>query len=299
MTKVSVILPIYNVEKYLEKALDCIVNQSLKEIEIICVCDGIPLQKNSDKSVEIVKNYAQKDPRIKIIELNENYGQGVARNIGIDNATGKYIMFLDPDDTYELDACETLYLIAESNNANVVQGVFKIINENTQKITITDYFVPYNIQPNTFVDLKKVNTATLNSFSMVSWGKIYLLDFIKKNNIRFSSHRRYEDHRFMIDVKLSTPIFYTNKYIYNYLKRENSSTCLKIPHEEIIKEVYDVILKHKSWSKIWEKYDKYVVYHYLLKYKTGYQASSFLKFCLDNYRHLNLHQLFLLIRTNK
>ena len=96
MNKVSIIMPIYNVEKYIKQSLDSVVNQTLKDIEIICVNDCTP-----DKSFEIVKEYAVRDSRFVLIENETNQGQGVARNRALDIATGEYIMFLDPDDWYE------------------------------------------------------------------------------------------------------------------------------------------------------------------------------------------------------
>ncbi len=100
MPKVSIIIPIYNVEKYIKKCLDSLIKQTLDDIEIICVNDGSP-----DNSMEIVNEYAKNDKRF-IVLTQENQGTGAARNKGIDAATGEYIMFLDPDDWYEFDACE-------------------------------------------------------------------------------------------------------------------------------------------------------------------------------------------------
>ena len=92
MPKVSVIIPVYNVEKYLKQCLDSVVNQTLKDIEIICVNDG-----STDNSLEILEEYAQKDNRIIIIS-QENQGQSVARNIALEKATGEYVGFVDSDD---------------------------------------------------------------------------------------------------------------------------------------------------------------------------------------------------------
>ena len=116
MPKVSVIIPVYNVEKYLHQCLDSVANQTLKDIEIICVNDC-----SKDNSLDILNEYAKKDSRIKIINFEENKGPGVARNAALDIAQGEYIMFLDPDDWYELNACETAYnQIVENNNDIVV-----------------------------------------------------------------------------------------------------------------------------------------------------------------------------------
>ena len=103
MIKVSVVIPIYNVEKYIEGCLKSICNQTLKDIEILCINDGTP-----DKSMKIVEKIAKKDKRIKIIN-KENGGLSSARNAGIDNAKGKYIYFIDSDDQLKENALEILY----------------------------------------------------------------------------------------------------------------------------------------------------------------------------------------------
>ena len=104
MSKVSVIIPVYNAEKYLKKCLDSVINQTLPDIEIICVNDC-----SKDSSLNILKEYSLKDERIKIIDCEQNGGESVARNIGIDNASGDYLAFVDNDDVIDLDFFEKLY----------------------------------------------------------------------------------------------------------------------------------------------------------------------------------------------
>ncbi|MCV3445405.1 glycosyltransferase [Campylobacter lari] len=101
MNQISIILPTYNVEKYIARALDSCINQSFKDIEIIIVDDC-----GNDKSIDIAKEYASKDNRIKIIHNEENLGTFASRNIGVLNSSSPYIMFLDPDDYLELNTCE-------------------------------------------------------------------------------------------------------------------------------------------------------------------------------------------------
>ena len=111
--KISIIVPVYNVEKYLERCLDSLINQTLKDIEIICINDG-----STDNSSEILKEYAKKDSRIIIINQN-NQGISVARNNGMNKAKGKYIGFVDSDDWVDLDFFEKLYKAAEKHNAQI------------------------------------------------------------------------------------------------------------------------------------------------------------------------------------
>lgn len=117
MHKVSVVIPIYNVEKYLRQCLDSVVNQTLKDIEIICINDG-----STDNSLDILEEYAQDDDRIKIVNLKENMGVSNARNKGIEHASGEYIGFVDPDDYIDTDFYGKLYKKASETNADIVKG---------------------------------------------------------------------------------------------------------------------------------------------------------------------------------
>ena len=122
MPKVSVIIPVYKTEDYLRKCLDSVCNQTLKDIEIICINDCSP-----DGCLEILKEYASKDERIKIIDFKENKGAACARNAGIDAAQGEYLGFVDSDDFIDLDFYEKLYIKAKETNAQIVKGVFNTI----------------------------------------------------------------------------------------------------------------------------------------------------------------------------
>ena len=135
--KVSIIIPVYNTEKYLRKCLDSVCNQTLQDIEIICVNDCSP-----DDSLEILKEYASNDNRIKIINFTENKGVAVARNTAIEQANGEYIGFVDSDDYVDLDFYEKLYNTAKSENAELVVGKTQMENENgvKQKDPIFDNF---------------------------------------------------------------------------------------------------------------------------------------------------------------
>ena len=111
--KISVIIPMWEVKDFLERCLDSVVNQTFKDLEIICVDDG-----STDNSLEIAKRYADKDERIQLIHREHSAGPGAARNIGLDRARGKYIGFVDSDDWIDLDFYEKLYNAAEKHNAD-------------------------------------------------------------------------------------------------------------------------------------------------------------------------------------
>lgn len=117
--KVSVIVPVYNVEKYLKRCVDSLISQSLKDIEIVLVDDC-----STDTSPKLCDELALKDKRIRVVHKPVNEGLGMARNTGIDNSQGEYIMFLDSDDTYHTDACRRMYAACVENEAQVSAGGF-------------------------------------------------------------------------------------------------------------------------------------------------------------------------------
>ena len=117
MPKISVIIPVYNVEPYLKRCLDSVINQTLTDIEIICINDC-----STDGSLLIVNEYANKDNRIKLIDLPKNIGAGGAKNKGLEVAQGEYLSFIDPDDEIDLDFFEKLYIKAKETNADIVKG---------------------------------------------------------------------------------------------------------------------------------------------------------------------------------
>ena len=150
MSKVSVILPIYNVEMYLRECLDSVTRQTLKELEIICVNDG-----STDQSLDIIKEYAEKDNRIVVI-TGPNGGYGKAMNQGLDRATGEYIGIVEPDDYVSLTMFEDLYKIASENNLDWIKADFyRFTKSNNGDMRLT-----YNL-----LDSKKKYTKWRNSNS--------------------------------------------------------------------------------------------------------------------------------------
>ena len=125
MTKISIIVPVYNVEKYLKECLDSLINQTLEDIEIICINDG-----STDNSLAILEEYQKKDSRIKVFS-QRNQGVSAARNLGIEKATGEYLTFLDSDDRLELNTCEILYKETIAKNSDFL--FFGLVNDKNKK----------------------------------------------------------------------------------------------------------------------------------------------------------------------
>ncbi len=188
MIKVSVVVPVYNKEKHLHECLDSIMNQTLTDLEIICVDDG-----STDNSLSIIEEYAEKDKRISIIK-QENLYAGVARNKGMEAAQGEYIAFIDADDYIDLDFFEVLYKIAKKNEADVVKSPYKEEYE--------DYMieVPYNILLKIKFD-QNLELLT-GHHSTVIWNAIYRLSFLKENNILFQNVKHANDVLFSTKVSV-------------------------------------------------------------------------------------------------
>ena len=211
MPKISIIIPIYNVENYLSQCLDSVVNQTLNDIEILCINDG-----STDKSLEILKKYAIKDSRIKIIDkINE--GAAVARNIGINNATGDYIMFLDSDDMLTPKACEIAYKTITIDNTDIVIfGHKKLFNNTIIEKDKDEHFTSYETNEKISDDLIYI------------WDKIFKTDFLQKNNIKYLTNcKTSEDIVFCWNCylnKAKISKITTALYVYRVI-RENSATA--------------------------------------------------------------------------
>ena len=240
--KISVIVPVYNVEKYLSECLDSIINQTLRKIEIICVNDG-----STDSSLSVLKEYASKDNRIKIID-KENEGQGYARKVGLDNANGKYILFCDSDDYYaELTAFEELYNYIEKIQVDVV--IFELIRYselNGFYKENRDFFNP-PLKKDIFSYSDINNLLFFRTYPVI---KIYSKQFIDSyKDWYFPKKIFYEDIPFHFQILIRAKMSYLNKIFYVYRIRTNSVTNMmndKIVRYrcQIFKEIYK-ILKEK------------------------------------------------------
>lgn len=186
--KVSVIIPVYNTEEYLRECLDSVINQTLKEIEIICVDDG-----STDSSLEILKEYAKKDNRFTVI-TQKNLHAGVARNAGLAVAKGEYLSFLDSDDFFELNMLEKCYNGAKNAAAEILIFEIDKFDNITKKFTPQKWLLKEEQLPSKQVfsalDIRKY----IYQFSCSwAWNKLFLHTYIVENNIKFQSLKRTND----------------------------------------------------------------------------------------------------------
>ena len=295
--KVSVIIPVYNVEQYLEQSLNSVINQTLKEIEIICIDDC-----STDGSLNILKEYAQKDNRIKIVKQERNQGQGVARNIGLDIATGEYIMFLDPDDWFELDACEVAYNQISKNKNDIV--FFNLYNYNEER----DYGIIDNFRLRSFwsyTNNPQIKLKDLNTFEIVSaeiWYKIYRTEFLNKNNIRFATIRFGEDCLFTITAYLyADSVSVNTKCLYNYTSsRKNSSSNSGLLHEFELyiaekENALKFIESKPEYSWLIKSYILYYIaslIHYYKTYKRNYPRKKYFLYNLLRNKFIGLNEKY-------
>ena len=215
--KVSVIIPVYNVEPYLKECLDSVINQTLKEIEIICVDDFSP-----DNSHKILEEYAKKDNRIKIIKHKENQGLGPARNTGIKNSNGEYISFIDSDDYIKNDFIENLYNTAKKYDSDITSTLNIILfGENIEK---NKKKIFRHTEGKSSVSIEDDKWYTDECMSVTVWNRIYKKDFLIKNDLFFMNIKSgAEDEELYQRILLvNKKTSYNHKAIYYYRKRNNS-----------------------------------------------------------------------------
>lgn len=218
--EISVIIPVYNTALYLEKCIISVLNQSLKNIEIIIINDG-----STDNSLEIINNFLNIDKRIKLINKN-NMGLSEARNDGIHVARGKYIFFLDSDDYLEEGALELLYKrISKDKSIDLIRGNYKIFYQNDYEITrkgLKKVHIESRISILNYI--RYMNQKNIYIFNV--WNYLFKTNIIKSNNIKFLSELHIgEDDIFTLEyMKHCNYVDIIDKPIYNYRIRELSST---------------------------------------------------------------------------
>ena len=205
MAKISVIVPFYNSEKYLKRCLDSLVRQTFKDIEIIMVNDG-----STDNGLNVVKSYMS-DERIRLIE-KENGGQASARNLGLYEATGEYIIFIDSDDYVELNLCEKLY-------DTILKGF---------DIVVSDYYiVAGNEKKYNKISSCLEGEISLKDYLLTAvcpWNKIYKKSFLIDNHFKFPEGIIYEDYASIPTlVNYNPKVYYLPEAFVNYIHTEVST----------------------------------------------------------------------------
>lgn len=258
MPKISIIIPVYNGEEYLEKCLESIKSQELKDIQAIIVNDG-----SVDKSEEIIDKYVEENPQIFEKVNKENGGQATARNLGITKARGEYIIFIDSDDYIEQEMLKIMYDKAQEDKSDIV---------------VCDYYEVTND--------KKIVKKAIRSFSedmninyilsnASPWNKLIKTELITKNNIKFLENHIYEDLATMpILGGYAKKITYLQKPLYNYIIREGS-TMRQQTYNKKLESIF-IAIEHleKQMQKrnIYDEYKEeleYLIIEHLLYASSG------------------------------
>ncbi len=271
--KISIIVPCYNAQRFLHKCLNTILNQTIKDIEIICVDDC-----STDDTAQILLEFAKKDKRIKILTHAKNSGISVTRNTGIEAATGDYIAFIDSDDYIDVTMMEKLYNKAEKTGAEIVLSNIYLYFEDTgakQLFRDNRYFTYLSSRLFTLTEEPRLVTY------IGVWDRIYTRDLILKNNLRFPVGLVYEDHLFTIQaMACAKSITVVNEPLYYYRKNAGGSiTDNEIKNDKYkfnfveISKLIKTFMKNRGIYKTLQ--NEYLKYH--IFYATIHQSNCSIK----------------------
>ncbi len=294
MKKVSILVPIYNVEKYLKQCLESLCKQTLQEIEIICINDG-----STDRSKEILEEYQKQDHRIVVIE-KPNTGYGNSMNVGLDRAVGNYIAIVESDDFVEPDMMERLYVEAEKTEADFVKS---------NCYFYLDYPTEENQLINLFGDLPTrkwicpIKRPELFFKLQTIWSGLYQREFLVKNHIRFheTPGASYQDVSFSFQVYACASKVWLVPEAYYHYRTNNLSSSVKAPNkvfcicEELEKinqwieergkeeETLKRIASRLGYRVLLESYHglasafQYTLFLRMVEYFKSYQASGYME----------------------
>ena len=223
--KVSVIIPVFNMEKYLVSCLESLVNQTLTELEIILINDC-----STDLSTDICRKYKNNDSRIVLINNEKNLKQGLSRNKGIEIATGEFVGFVDPDDYIDFDFYEKLYNTAKSDNVNIAKAEVSKVYENGSIIP----------QPNLNINIRanhKIGDPLCTIFHYEHWAAIYKRNLIVDNNVGYADLRNAEDNIFLLKATFflkSISVISGTSYYYRQHEQSTEATRKQDYYESIL-----------------------------------------------------------------
>lgn len=248
MAKVSIIVPIYNVEKYLDRCIKSLINQTLYDIEIVLVNDG-----STDSSKKIAEKYSKIDNRIVLIN-KENEGGSIARNTGLNLATGEYIMFLDSDDYYEPNCVEESFLKIVNDGSDVVVFGSKHIDEEGN---IIKEIIPKETK-GMYI---KEHPEILMSIENCTWDKIYKSSLFKDNHLKYPENLYYQDFGITFCIMANVnKISFTSKTLINYIVNRKGSIT-----SEISDRLYDILKIVEHNINYYKSKDIYDIYYEEIK----------------------------------
>ena len=275
MPDISIIVPIYNAERFIEKCIDSLLNQTKQELEFILINDG-----STDNTESIIKKYT--DKRIKYFK-NKNQGIGKTRNFGISKAKGKYLMFIDSDDYITENACEELYLKAKTSKADIVVCDFYKVYDNKKQEEIK--------LPSFKTTSLKDNPNILIDINLAPWNKLYKTSLIKENNIKFVEGIKYEDAPFVAEaLDKSNKIAKLDKCLNYYVIHGNSETTVRDERVFDILKIVDLIrtyFKDKKYTKeVVDKLTVRIITNYTIQQRNQKVKKVGMKFIDEAFEYL-------------
>ena len=282
--EISVIMPVYNIEKYLPTAVESILKQTFKNFELIILDD-----KSEDNTLSIAKDFAKKDSRVKVIELEKRQKQGVGRNIGIQNAIGDYIMFLDGDDIAKDTFLEKMFFAIKKTNANIAMCKFQTLDDKNGKISDTHPFGQVNISEEmiekgfTPLDIKQQIFTIPN----IVWNKIYSKQYLTDKQISFPAViTMCEDIIFGINATLKADklAYVDENLLYYRINRPQASSGGKDDTFFDVFTQYEILTKNFKEMNIYDSIKKefisdaiYTMLFFLERIKPNYKKRFFNK----------------------
>lgn len=251
--QISIVMPVYNAEKYVDKAVESVLKQTLEKIELIIVDD-----QSTDKSGEICDKWAEKDSRVKVYHLQENVGAGCARNYGIKQSKGEYLTFVDSDDKIETDLYTRVLGKPTAPYDVYVWGVTEQYCDKEGKVTSQNVlFLEDEILTDETAVRKKIIELEEKTLFGYQWNHLYRTEIVKKNNIEFRKYHLYEDYFFNLEyIEYAKSMKISSCVGYYYYKRMNQSLTRQYVSsyfELSKKRVASLVKAYKRWGLYDEK----------------------------------------------
>jgi len=257
--KYSIIIPVYNSEKYLRECVESVQSQTYKNLEIVLIDD-----ESSDSSPDICKELAANDSRIKYIRQN-NQGTSAARNTGLENASGDYLMFIDNDDLWaDVNAVEEINSLLEESHADVLTFNTAVLNQKTGEVSYVHEHIDRGEVVNKTAGEALRVVLNHGLMSRAVWSRVFRRDMIEQNQIRFPAGMRNEDTAFVADVMLHAESYdWYDKVFYHYRVNTGYSQTSEPINKSQLDDLRDILGKYSQKGRFLEEPLKSAYYSYL------------------------------------
>jgi len=264
MVKISVLIPVYNAKDYLDESISCILNQTFKDIELICVNDG-----SKDNSLDILNDFAAKDSRVKVID-KKNGGCGSARNRALEEASGEFVYFFDPDDIVEENAFELAYDSAVRNDSDMVIFKANIFDKNGISNKEIFFYYDKSLKESQFDNLRfdDIKQYVLKG-GYAPWSKLYKKEFIDSyDDFRFDLGLAFDDVPFHVKSMVrAKKISFVNEFLYHYrvdnVNSVNSTASNGFDIFKIVDIVEDILRSENVFDQLTNEFYSFKLYHIL------------------------------------